>query len=145
MLFHQPFLRTLQLILKYSLTVFLTAQNRQKDKPDFCFISEPWMEFDSLPRSWFTRLDYKLFALNNIDTLQPNLWCLCTFNLNPKILNITDQLVSFTFDYNNIVYGFTDVYASTCYLKRRELWQSLQTFQLNHTIPWCFMGDFNSI
>jgi len=44
------------------------------NKPEFCFISEPWMEFDSLPRGWFTKLGYKLFALNNRDDLQPNLW-----------------------------------------------------------------------
>jgi len=114
-------------------------------KPDFCFISEPWMNFESLPRGWFSNLGYKLFALNIRDNLQPNLWCLCTFNINPTPILITDQLVSFTFDYNNTKCGMAAVYASTCYLKRRQLWSSLQSIHHLNPIPWNIIGDFVSI
>jgi len=115
------------------------------NKPDFCFISEPWMEFESLPRGWFANLGYKLFAMNNRDTLQPNLWCLCTISLNPTIVQSTDQFVAFTFDFNNVNCGMVAIYASTCYIKRRHLWSSLQNIHQSISIPWSFIGDFNAI
>jgi hypothetical protein len=37
------------------------------------------------------------------------------------------------------------IYAATTYLKRRKLWNSLNALQNQHTLPWCFIGDFNSI
>jgi len=103
------------------------------------------MNFESLPRGWFSNLGYKLFALNIRDNLQPNLWCLCTFNINPTPILITDQLVSFTFDYNNTKCGMAAVYASTCYLKRRQPWSSLQSIHHLNPIPWNIIGDFVSI
>jgi len=103
------------------------------------------MEFESFPIGWFHNLGYKLFASNNRDLLKPNLWCMCSLNLNPTPILITDQLVSFTFENNNIKYGIATVYASCCYLKKRQLWSSLQFINQNNTIPWCFIGDFNSI
>ncbi|MCH83360.1 DUF4283 domain protein, partial [Trifolium medium] len=41
-------------------------------KPDFVFISEPWMNFDDLPRRWLLNLDLKLFAVNTRYFLP---WC----------------------------------------------------------------------
>jgi hypothetical protein len=35
------------------------------------------------------------------------------------------------------------VYASTNYQTRRQLWTTLNTLQTQHTLPWCFLGDFN--
>jgi len=37
------------------------------------------------------------------------------------------------------------IYASTCYIKRRTLWSSLQNLHQANSIPWSFIGDFNSI
>jgi hypothetical protein len=39
----------------------------------------------------------------------------------------------------------TTVYASTNHVKRRELWHNLSLVQSPHLLPWCFIGDFNSI
>jgi len=114
-------------------------------KPDFCFVSEPWMHIGNFPRGSFDRIGYKLFAMNDRNDLLPNLWCICTKNMNPAIVSISDQMVAFTFNHNGIVGGMIAEYASTCYLKRRELWNSLNLIQQQQNIPWCFMGDFNSI
>lgn len=114
-------------------------------KPEFCFIAEPWMSFDDLPRGWLNRLGYKLFASNFRDNLLPNLWCLCLINLNPTTVETSDQLVAFTFYNNNELFGITAIYASNCHVKRRLLWRDLQALQSNNQIPWCFMGDFNVI
>jgi len=43
------------------------------NKPDFVFLSEPWMNIDVTHRNWFTRLNLKLFAVNSRDNLLPNL------------------------------------------------------------------------
>lgn len=38
----------------------------------------------------------------------------------------------------------TGVYASTNYVQRRDLWDYLSS-QANTNLPWCVLGDFNSI
>jgi hypothetical protein len=77
--------------------------------------------------------------------LIPNLWCICKVNLDPVIISQNDQFVAFTCSDLDKVFGIIAVYASTCYLKRRQLWNSLSALNNQHNINWCFMGDFNVI
>jgi hypothetical protein len=114
-------------------------------KPHFVFLSEPMMNFDDFPKRWLVNQNLKLFALNHRDNLLPNIWCLCNLDLNPTILALDDQHVSFTFTQNNITFALSAIYASTTYLKRRKLWNSLSTLQSQYNLPWCFIGDFNVI
>lgn len=114
-------------------------------KPDIILIAEPWIPFNCFPFYWLNRLNLKLFALNNRPNLIPNLWCICSKNLNPNIINIDNQQVSFTITDNNKIFGFNAVYASTNYITRRQLWYNLQNIQNQHNIPWCSIGDFNAI
>lgn len=37
------------------------------------------------------------------------------------------------------------IYASTFYVKRRELWNNLDALQDQCSLPWWFIGDFNTI
>ena len=92
-----------------------------KEKPDIVLIAEPWMNIEAFPRNWFQRLNFKLFAMNNRDTLLPNLWCFCLSHLNPSILEVDDQHVSFKLNENGKEFAMATVYASTCYLRRRHL------------------------
>jgi hypothetical protein len=94
-------------------------------KPDFCYISEPCMDFDNFPTNWFARLNLKMFAVNKRINMLPNLWCFCSSQLDPTILHIDDQKVSFTVKDSGVDVGFSVVYASTDYIKRRQLWHSL--------------------
>lgn len=103
------------------------------------------MNLNHFPLSWLFRLGFKLFAQNNRPTHLPNLWCFCSLHLNPVILEITSQSVSFTITDNNISFGFSAVYASNNYITIRTLWHNLSQLHLNHQIPWCNFGDFNTI
>lgn len=116
-----------------------------QQKPDFLLIAEPMMNLNHFPLSWLFRLGFKLFAQNNRPTHLPNLWCFCSLHLNPVILEITSQSVSFTITDNNISFGFSAVYASNNYITIRTLWHNLSQLHLNHQIPWCNFGDFNTI
>jgi len=116
-----------------------------KHNPDIILIAEPWIPFTSFPYYWLNSLNLKLFSLNNRNNLIPNLWCICTKNLNPTLIDIDNQQVSFTISVNNLTYGFNAVYASTNYITRRLLWSKLQNIHNQHNIPWCAIGDFNSI
>jgi hypothetical protein len=89
------------------------------NKPDFSFISEPWMNLSRISQSWWNRLGLKVFAVNSRNNLLPNMWC--------------------------AIFGFTAVYASTYYLSRRSLWTNITSIQTQHPIPWCCIGDFNTI
>jgi hypothetical protein len=41
--------------------------------------------------------------------------------------------------------GISAVYASNCYLHRRNLWSALSQIQSQHNLPWSYLGDFNTI
>jgi hypothetical protein len=113
--------------------------------PDFIFISEPWMDFENFPRRWLSSLNLKLFAVNSRINLSPNLWCICKPHFNPHILAIDNQHITFSLTDNNQSFALSVIYASTNYLVRRQLWNSLNTLQSHLDLPWCFIGDFNSI
>lgn len=115
------------------------------NKPNFIFISEPWIHYDSFPTNWFYHLNYKPFAFNNRQDNNPNLWCFCLNHLNPTIISADNQQVFFTFVHNHQSFCISAIYASTNHLTRRHLWLNLQTIQTNLNMPWCAIGDFNSI
>ncbi|WJX14219.1 hypothetical protein P8452_04514 [Trifolium repens] len=103
------------------------------------------MSVNALPRRWLVSLNLKLFALNSRNNLLPNLWCLCKLSLNPSLLAIDDQHVSFSITEHDKTFAISAIYASTNYLTRRRLWSALNILQSQHDLPWCFIGDFNVI
>lgn len=115
------------------------------NKPDFIFLAELWISYDRFLQTWFRRLGFKLFACNIRQNNHPNLWCLCTFNLNPTIVASSNQHVSLTYTSNSSLFGISAVYASTCYLHRRLLWNDLINCHNLYSIPWCTLGDFNAV
>ena len=115
------------------------------NKPDFVFISEPWMPFENFPFLWLHRLGFKLFSRNNRENLHPNLWCFCLSSYTPSILDTDDQHVSFSIKINNLDFFFAAIYASTSNIRRQYLWQKLNYLQTSNPAPWCFIGDFNTI
>jgi len=117
----------------------------KSSKLGFLFIAEPWISFDRFPQNWLFRLGYKLFACNTRPNNIPNLWCICSSNIDPVIVSSTDQQVSLTFNFNSITFGISAVYASTCYIHRRTLWSDLINCHTQFDIPWCTIGDFNAI
>lgn len=90
-------------------------------------------------------MNFKPFAFNNRQNNTPNLWCFCAKNLNPTIITLDSQHVTFTFVHNNQPFCISAIYASTNYITRRNLWLSLEHIHNNLNIPWCAIGDFNSI
>ncbi|KAK2401272.1 hypothetical protein QL285_050878 [Trifolium repens] len=103
------------------------------------------MNVNRLSQRWVHRLGLKLFAVNNRPNNSPNLWCFCSLSLNPTLLNVDDQHISIAVDMEGKTFGIAAVYASTCYLRRRNLWIALSQIQSQHLLPWCFLGDFNTI
>jgi hypothetical protein len=103
------------------------------------------MNVEDLPRRWLVNLNLKIFAMNSRPNLFPNLWCLCRLDLNPTILAFDDQHVAFSVSLNDKVLAISAIYASTNYVHRRKLWDSLNLLQTQHVLPWCFIGDFNVI
>jgi hypothetical protein len=103
-------------------------------KPHIIIISAPWLLFEHFPRHWFIRLHFKLFALNHRNHLDSNLWCLCLNHLNPVILSITDQQISFSIQENNLTYCISAIYASNNYIHKRLLWQTLENIQRQYNL-----------
>jgi len=117
----------------------------KQNKPTFLLIAEPWISYDSFPQRWLARLGFKLFAVNDRSNMLPNLWCICSSNINPLVISNTNQQVSFLLRDQGKDFGVSAIYASTNYLHRRNLWQTLNLLQTQHNIPWCFIGDYNAI
>jgi hypothetical protein len=53
--------------------------------------------------------------------------------------------VSLTIIEDDKTLALSAIYASTNYRTRRHLWNSLNLLQSQYTLPWCFIGDYNSI
>ena len=114
-------------------------------KPDICFISEPWMDIAIFSMRWIDRLGMKLFCVNSRGNLLPNLWCFCSKNINHVLINLDDHQITLQVDLNGKIFGLTGVYASNCFVKKRQLWENLENIQNSINLPWCCMGDFNTI
>lgn len=114
-------------------------------KPNICFISEPWMNIAKFSMSWLDKQGMKLLCVNNRGTLLPNIWCFCSKNINHVLICSNDQQITLLVDLNGKFFGITGVYASNCLTKRRQLWDTLKNIQDTINLPWCCMGDFNTI
>ncbi|GAU43510.1 hypothetical protein TSUD_399030 [Trifolium subterraneum] len=66
-------------------------------------------------------------------------------NLDPVVISLDDQHVACSITVQDKVFGIAAIYASTCYIKRRLLWDNLSVLCNQYNISWCFMGDFNVI
>ena len=116
-----------------------------KFKPELCFISEPMMSINNLSPRWLYNLGLKVCAVNNRGSFLPNLWCLYSSQLSPTIINIDNKQISIQVDLEGKSFGVTAVYASNCYIKRRQLWPTISHIQNHYKIPWSCIGDFNTI
>ncbi|WJX32857.1 hypothetical protein P8452_21136 [Trifolium repens] len=103
------------------------------------------MNIDDFPRRWLDNVGLKVFSLNIRNNLIPNIWCLCKLDMDPVVVSVDDQQVSFMFSVNDVSFGISAIYASVNYVKRRQLWTSLNSLQHQFQVPWCFIGDFNAI
>lgn len=59
-----------------------------KHKPDFLFLSKPWMAFENFPQNWFSKLGLKLITVNLRPNNIVNLWCFCKIHLDYVIISI---------------------------------------------------------
>lgn len=112
-------------------------------KPDFLFISEPWIPVDKFPVALWKKL--KLFMVNSRESDIPNLWGLCAEHLCPQVVNVSHQQISLSLLCDNTPIYISAVYACTTHTQRRQLWLELANLQQSHVGPWCFIGDFNSV
>lgn len=84
-----------------------------------------------------------MFVVNSRDNLLQDIWCFCKSEYNPIILLDDDQHIDSTIQLHNMTYGFSIIYASTNYIHRRNLWNSLNNTHAN--TPCTYIGDFNVI
>lgn len=115
------------------------------NKFDFLFISEPWMDLNNIPISYWNSLRLKCFAVNDRGMQLPNLWGLCRDSLNPDVISVSRQYIicSALVDVQKI--HIVAAYASTSQLTRRDLWHDLSAISSNLPGPWLYVGNFNAI
>jgi len=75
----------------------------------------------------------------------PNLWAIWGNDLLATVIFVSDQCIALEIScYQSTVY-IAAVYASTYYLRRRQLWADLTHLQGCFQGPWLFIGNFNAI
>lgn len=111
-------------------------------RADLVFLVEPWCTLHSLKDLW-SALSLKFISANSRGVLHPNLWIFYATHLNPSVISISDQQVTLSLSLNGFNCSFSIVYASTSYVRRRNLWKSL--LDLNISTPWYCLGDFNAV
>jgi len=113
-------------------------------KPDFLFLAEPLISFASFPSWFWTRLNLHNHVLNHTNSI-PSLWCLWHKQYTVSILLNKPQCIAFTYIDEGTPVFIAAIYASTFYIRRRELWLDLTSLIHANPGPWLFVGDFNSI
>ncbi|GAU43965.1 hypothetical protein TSUD_283920 [Trifolium subterraneum] len=78
----------------------------------------------------------------NTDPVSQNQSLEVAKHINPNVIAIDEQHVSFLIEDGYKGFGITADYASTNYITRRLLWSTLANLQHQ---PWCLVGDFNTI
>lgn len=102
------------------------------------------MPFSNPPCKFFDALGYKFYSSNSRDPFLPNLWCLCKVTIDPTILIVIDQLVSFKFKHHSSWFCSAVVYASTNISVRRSLWADMSKLINDHPLLGS-LWDFNAI
>ena len=96
----------------------------QENKPDLFFLAKPNTSIQRFPALFWQNKE-RFPATNNKGSLCPTLWCLCEDSLSPVILEVSDQMVSFSVTVNAQVYYFAAVYGAVKYMTRRTFWAHL--------------------
>ncbi|KAJ1376280.1 Endonuclease/exonuclease/phosphatase [Sesbania bispinosa] len=75
------------------------------------------------------------------------IWCMWrTENLTVNVIGSTSQCIHLQLiNVGGINWILSIVYASPNELNREDLWSELSNFSSTVDVPWCVMGDFNSI
>lgn len=101
------------------------------------------MNSNKFRKKWLQNLSLKFFAMNERDSLLPNLWFPYKWDLILIVLRRDDQHVSFIISLNLTIIGFSTVYALPITQLEGICGENLTPIILD--IPWCFIGDFNAI
>lgn len=114
-------------------------------KPFIIFIAEPMILFDHVTSWYWNSIGVSHFCLNVGGHLQPNLWALWSKDTLSSVLFVSDQCIALQVSCQQSHVYIAAVYASTFYLKRRQLWADLTNLQRRFQGPWLFLGDFNAV
>ena len=73
------------------------------------------------------------------------LWALWGSEVSANVVFVSDQCIALEISSHQSLVYVAAVYASTFYLKRRQLWADLTNLQGCFQGPWLFIGDFNAV
>jgi hypothetical protein len=114
-------------------------------KPSLIFVAEQMVNFAQIPAWYWPYIGVSKYCINNRGPLLPNLWALWGNELITTVIFVSDQCIALEIScYQSSVY-IAAIYASTYYVKRRQLWADLTHLQGCFQGPWLYMGDFNAI
>ena len=118
------------------------SQLINKHKPDFLFLAEPLVTFQSISAGYWHKLNLHNHVVNNTKN---TLWCLWSKKHTVNILLNNSQCIALSYMSDGSLIHIAAVYASTLYITRRKLWLDLTTLLQTHQGPWLLVGDFNSV
>jgi hypothetical protein len=109
------------------------------------FIAAPMVTFSQIPAWYWAIICVSKYCINNRGSLLPNHWALWGNELLATVIFVSDQCIALEIScYQSTIY-IAAVYASTYYLRRRQLWADLNHLQGCFQGLWLFIGDFNAI
>ncbi|XP_045831129.1 uncharacterized protein LOC123922456 [Trifolium pratense] len=103
------------------------------------------ISYTQFPGDFLRPLNLKRFALNFRRHGIPNLWGFCDLNIDPLVLQLSEQHVTFSLTFDQQTCYIAAIYASTSHVNRRKLWSELNSLQSRFVGPWCMIGDFNAV
>lgn len=133
-------------VLPNSLTKLALKRLVNKYKPQFVFISQPWIMVSDCPLYWLKGRYLKVFAMNTIDGQSHNLQCLYEAGWDPKVIEMSDEHIAFSTQIQDKQMGMVAImYGSINHVTRRNIWKNMSCFLSSFVIPWCLIGDINPV
>ncbi|CAL0324296.1 unnamed protein product [Lupinus luteus] len=112
------------------------------DQPAY---TKPMILAAKIKPGFWSKLGLKLFICNDRDSLIPNIWGICSSDLNPTVLATSSQQVSISLKFDNKQVFVCAVYAHTQFVRRRAIWCDILNLVGSFPGSWCCIGDFNAV
>ncbi|KAH6818323.1 hypothetical protein C2S51_001926 [Perilla frutescens var. frutescens] len=119
----------------------LNSDHSEAFKPEVLGIIEPRARFDKIVSFYWRSLNMVPIFQNNRGLRSSNIWIFVGKDTSATVLHSSDQCVVINFVWRSFLGVAVVVHGSSSYLKRRQLWDELNTLSGKFII----LGDFNAI
>lgn len=103
------------------------------------------INISSVSDAFWKSLNLQFICRSNNGLSVSKMWVLVSTNIGTlSVISCSEQQITIQSMMDNTQFSISFVYASTSYIRRRELWAELSCINDDLQGPWLVVGDFNA-